>query len=64
MRVRVNHDLCEGNARCEQTAPDVFEVRDDDRAYVLVERPAEERRTDVETAVRLCPKAAIVLTED
>jgi len=41
MRVVVDHDLCEGHSRCAQTAPEVFEVRDDDRSNVLIEHPGE-----------------------
>ena len=59
MKVVVNHDLCEGHARCEQTAPEVFEVRDDERSYVLVEDVGEDLRAKVERAIRLCPRQAI-----
>jgi ferredoxin len=34
-------------------------VRDDDMLYVLDEHPSEDLRDQVETAVRVCPKAAI-----
>jgi ferredoxin len=61
MRVIVDPALCEGNGICTQVAPDVFELGDDDRTHVLVERPGETRRADVETAVRRCPRQAIQL---
>jgi ferredoxin len=64
MKVVIDYDRCEGNLRCMQTAPEVFEVRDDDRAYVLIEHPGEELRPKVERAVRLCPKQAIAIVED
>ena len=64
MRVVVNYDLCEGNSMCSQVCPEVFEVRDDDRAHLLVERPGEELRAKVETAVRRCPRQALALVED
>jgi ferredoxin len=63
MRVVVDHDLCEGHARCQQTAPDVFEVRDDDRSYVLADDVPEDQRANVEQAIRLCPRQAISWTE-
>ena len=63
MNVVVDWELCEGNAKCEEVAPAVFEVRDDEKAYVLVERPGEELRDQIERAVRMCPKTAISLTE-
>jgi ferredoxin len=59
MRVVVNFDLCESNAVCMATAPEVFEVRDDDFLYVLDEEPGEELRPKVEAAVAACPKQAI-----
>jgi ferredoxin len=62
-RVVVDFDLCESNARCMEAAPEVFEVRDDDFLYVLIEEPPEEMRPQVEEAVRRCPKAAITIAE-
>ncbi len=64
MRVVVDPDRCEGNARCLEAAPDVFELGDDDQARVIVERPPEEWRTAVERAVRVCPRQAISIVED
>lgn len=57
--VTVNHDLCEGNAKCQSAAPEVFEVRDDDLAHVLVGDVPENARERVEAAIRLCPRLAI-----
>ncbi len=59
MRVVVDFDVCESNAVCMAIAPEVFEVRDDDFLYVLMEEPPEELRDKVEEAVRRCPKQAI-----
>ena len=64
MKVTVNYDLCEGHGRCEAAAPEVFELRDDERSYVLQEHPPESLRQKVERAVRLCPRQAITLTEE
>lgn len=61
MRVVVDFDRCESNAVCMGIVPEVFEVRDDDFLYVLMEEPPEELRGKVEEAVRLCPKQAISL---
>ncbi|MGH2584646.1 MAG: ferredoxin [Dehalococcoidia bacterium] len=59
MKVIVDHDLCEGHSRCQQAAPEVFEVRDDDKSYVLLDPVPEDLRPKVERAVRLCPRQAI-----
>ncbi len=64
MKVVVNHNLCEGNGRCVQVAPEVFELRDDDRSYVLVEHLPPALRAKVELAVSLCPRQAIRIIEE
>ena len=63
MRVIVDYDKCESNAMCMAIAPEVFEVRDDDFLYVLIDEPGEELRAKVEQAVKLCPKQALSLGE-
>ena len=64
MRVVVDFDLCQSNARCMAAAPEVFEVRDDDFLYVLQERPPESLRAKVEEAARVCPVQAISVLDD
>jgi ferredoxin len=59
MRVEVNHDVCEGHGKCVMTAPEVFDLRDDDLSYVLVDDVPEILKPKVERAIRLCPRAAI-----
>ena len=43
--------------------PEVFEVRDDDRSYTVLDEIPEELRARVERAVQVCPRAAISLEE-
>lgn len=62
MRVEVDYDQCESNALCMGAAPEVFEVRDDDFLYLLIEEPAEELHGRVRQAERMCPKGAITVT--
>jgi ferredoxin len=64
MRVIVDYDRCEGHGRCVLTAPEVFQLREDDQSHVLIERPGEELRPKVAQAVRLCPRQAISLIEE
>jgi ferredoxin len=59
VRVAVDPDLCESNARCMATAPEVFHLGVDDVARVLMEHPPEELWGPVELAARRCPKGAI-----
>ncbi|MDM4718668.1 ferredoxin [Micromonospora sp. WMMA1363] len=63
MRIVVDYDRCDSHGVCADQAPEVFEIRDDDLMYVLVERPSEEQLPLVETAVRGCPKLALSLRE-
>lgn len=63
MRVIVDFDLCESNALCVEAAPEVFEVRDDDRLYVLTEHPPEDLRAKLVQAARVCPKQAITIED-
>ena len=59
MKAIVDHSLCEGHAKCMDNVPEVFEVRDDDRSYTLLDEIPEEQRAKVERAVQVCPRAAI-----
>jgi ferredoxin len=63
-RVVVDRELCEGNARCVRLAPSVFEVGDDDKLKVLIERPDAVLRESVEAAVALCPRQALAIADD
>ena len=64
MRVVVDLVLCEGNMRCMEAAPEVFEVRDDDKSHLLTERPPERVMERVKLAIRLCPRQAISLVDE
>jgi ferredoxin len=65
MRVEVNWDACESNALCMAACPEVFEVRDDDNLYLLIEGDIPESlRAKVEEAVRVCPKQALSVVDD
>ena len=61
MKIVVDWDLCEGNAVCVKVAPEVFEVRDDDKAHLKIANPGEDLREKLERAVQRCPRQAIAL---
>ena len=63
MRVIVDPDRCEGHARCVELAPEVFALNGDGYSEVILAHPGEELRPQVEQAVRLCPRQAILLEE-
>jgi len=64
MKLLVDYDLCEANARCMEAAPEVFKVDDSDNLHVLMEEPPEHLRRKVEEAIRLCPRQALSLQPD
>jgi ferredoxin len=63
MKIVVDRHACEGNARCAEVAPEIFEVRDDDKAYVKIENPPATMQEKLKLAVRLCPRQAISLED-
>ena len=63
MKVVVDFELCEANARCMESAPEVFRLDDNDELHVLVEHPPEVLRKKVQEAARRCPRQAISIEE-
>jgi ferredoxin len=63
MRIVVDRDLCESNARCVRACPEVFCVNDEDRLVIRIEQPDEILRTKVEQAVAVCPRRALHIEE-
>ncbi|MBW2267143.1 MAG: ferredoxin [Deltaproteobacteria bacterium] len=61
MKVIVDYDLCEANAVCQKSCPDVFRVEEDDSLTLLVAEIPERLRAQAEEAVRLCPRQALRL---
>jgi ferredoxin len=64
LKVVVDYDLCEANARCMEVCPEVFRVDDDDNLHVLIERPPETLRAKLKEAERVCPRQAITIVEE
>lgn len=59
VKVTVNADMCEGHAKCEMAAPEVFKLGPDDVSIVLVDDVPEDLKEKVDRAIRLCPRQAI-----
>jgi ferredoxin len=59
MKVYVNPDLCEGHGKCQEAAPEIFELRDDDLSYVLVDEVPDASVEAARRAIKLCPRQAI-----
>jgi ferredoxin len=63
-RIVVDRDLCESNAVCVRTAPELFVVDDRDELRVLVEEPGPDQMDKARAAVRRCPKRALSLVDE
>ena len=63
MRIVVNRALCEGNGKCEEAAPELFRLDEEDELHVLDESPPEALRAKLEAAVMLCPKNALSIED-
>ncbi len=59
MKVTVDHDRCEGNRKCQAAVARVFEVRDDELSYVILEEVPRDLKDAVDQAIRMCPRQAI-----
>jgi len=51
--VEIDHEACEGSRYCEQIAPQLFRVNDDEKAVLLVDEVPDEQRELLEEAERL-----------
>ena len=63
MKIVVDYERCEGNARCVQLAPKVFKTDDNDQLHLLLEEPPEDQRAAVEAAVARCPRQALMIED-
>ncbi|HEX3790619.1 MAG TPA: ferredoxin [Pseudonocardiaceae bacterium] len=65
MRVRIDHERCQGHGRCYDLAPDLFGEDEDGYATLIGEgQVPEDRADDARLAAANCPERAIdVLVE-
>ena len=62
MRAKVNRELCNGAGMCEQTCPDVFELKSG-IAVVKVKKIPSEAEQSCREAAENCPTEAISIEE-
>jgi ferredoxin len=62
MKVTVDTDLCQAHGECVFTAPEIFELDDEDQIH-WVENPDESLREKALAAEKGCPVSAIKVTE-
>lgn len=61
MKVSVDRNLCEANARCVRECPEVFEVEDGLTLVVKEDPVPRELQGKVRSAVDACPRQALSL---
>jgi ferredoxin len=64
MHIVVDTDLCQGHGVCENEAPGVFAVGKDHQVVVLQSALPDDRRAELEGAVRFCPTHALTIVDD
>ena len=62
VHIRVDRALCIGSGDCVDTAPDVFELDDEDKAVVI--DPHGQPLDDVLEAAGNCPVTAIFVADE
>jgi ferredoxin len=61
--VTVDHELCQGHGQCQESAPELFEVRDDGFAYVLRPVDSPPLLEKVRDAASRCPVEAVLVRD-
>ena len=60
--INVDMDKCQHYGQCVFEAPDVFKLNDDDKLE-FVATADDSHRSDIESAVDVCPMQAISIVE-
>ena len=63
MQVSIDLAMCQGHGQCQESAPKVFEVRDDGISHVLLVDMPSELEDDVRDAAARCPVEAVLIGE-
>jgi len=63
MKAIVNKELCEGCSICVDVCPDVYELDDNDQAYVKVDPIPDDIEAECRDAADQCPTQAIEIEE-
>lgn len=62
MKIIIETEKCRGHSNCEAIAPDVFEIDDNFKAFVV--DPAGDSDELIVKAAKACPKLAIALEHE
>ena len=61
MNALVDQDLCIGCGLCPSIAPNVFEMREDDKAHAIVDKIPEDDEAEAQESAESCPVNAIAI---
>ena len=65
MKVRVDLNVCQGHARCQEICPEVFATDDiEGKCVILNEDVPSQHADDAMLAVRNCPEGALSASDD
>ncbi|HVV11256.1 ferredoxin [Amycolatopsis sp.] len=64
IRAVIDADRCEGHARCVARAPELFDVDDEGKSFVLTGEIPPELAGAAAAAAQACPERAIFLHND
>ena len=63
MKVNVDRARCEGHGVCEETAPEVYRLDDEGELEILFDLIPSAQQKRAESGARLCPVAALRVSE-
>ncbi|MDH3641123.1 MAG: ferredoxin [Gammaproteobacteria bacterium] len=61
MKICIDKSKCQGQKRCFNLYPELFEEGEDGKGLVRIELVSEEDEVDAQSAANACPNAAIVI---
>ena len=61
MKALVDQDVCIGCGLCPSIAPNVFEMREDDKAHVIVDMISKDDEAEAQESAESCPVNAIAV---
>ena len=63
VRVAVDHRVCEASGVCTRTAPEVFELDENDHLHIKRQPDTDDLNRRIRLAVHRCPKHALHLEQ-